>query len=1829
MLLFEAKITINYIYFMYRIIPLLFLIPLSIHSQSFDYLGRGIASAVFSDSHPNGIGAFGVQLGNLYNQANLPALRAGNFPLSSADSLVAPGWSTASLNHFIIQYNPFASNNQLSVRFEVDEMFYELQSDIPFPECITAIQFGINNVENALYSINNLKLDGNLLVANPLFLTPDTSTFYKITGSDISKGFLLEMDVVINQTTAANRSEAAILLSFGQDQADELPLNDNNTSLVATRSDGGTVSSFCEGQTLTYTATGGTLYRFFTYEEGLQTGQISNINYLGDFSAINSIQTNELVNGQQIGVDISDGICIHQKLLGYFPIIFPIPTITDLTTTALNICVPEPDVESRSWVLPALSEDEIYIYEAVAIPPLSNLEISSEYYPGFTQTNELTINSDGSVMEWTLNPSNLNGQPIFGTYTFRVLIENQTTSCRSIWSENFTIQLSQKPTLFTPLTIPKVCHNQLLLGTYSEANQPIYAGISPFASWNIWSVNPQEGLQSAATNLNLTTPQLSQSTYIIGNDRYLNTTNQNKTVQYSISANGQNGCTSEAVNVEYSILAQPVIQPMTDTSILSGQLLQKTLHVQDNFIPPTTFELLDRKHLSSLLPQTFNTQVGETGGAALIAEDQWMNTTISSKEVQYTIGVTNSDLNGVCPMTTESFTLTVVPQPSLSWKELTSNMVNPSDTLIYCADHQNTDIQYFLLPDTRINEGEEMFLVQTGITIEDPDNLGLQSNQFGIQPDTLAISNSSFYRQLIEDQWTLTQPASTGVAYLTYQWKYLIKTIDGTILESPVIPITYGITTTQLEIGIASLNPVAGNSSICQNESVELEISVIDDGRLAIGTDYNLVLSSVYHSLDSASGIWEAGYGPVTGSQNYQSNQILNTSSTISEVLSHSLTQTVWIRYDLATQTINSNFACAGSQASAIISVAPNLQASVQWTNNAPNSSYLSAADLPYSLNLNFINNTELSLREKLLVSLLGSSESGGSYIDNSLNSTALLSDTLLKDTNQLDSLTNNLTLSYWDQLSLSNPTQFYQPSSIGYRWAYQWKGARTCSPDTLQQVFTVLPTPELIILNGNGLTVNTPFQVCSGSEATFQISHTTDFTALSSSYYQLVLTDIAYSDANSAGTWRPGYGPVQVTQPLSKGHSVELNQLYTQSFTHSASKVYYIRYRFTNFIEGFTGLREVGSTQVIIQVNPNPTFQETYDNLSKNTSADGLGNCSAPFSWNHPQIFGGTGTETLTLTINSASGNTVTPGAAYSDFFGPGIHQIYYTVSSPCGASDQINFTVTVEDNEAPSISCPNDVDIVLGSGQIFAEVQYDLPLVTDNCQGTELLRIRGPLPGDLFPEGTYSTTFMGFDQVGRIAICHFEVNILPASASPPLRCADQTYTIILEEGTCEAPVNFLPPNCEGDCQGATLQKTSALSSGQVLPAGTHEVHYTLQHRSGAQTECTINLVVEPPVARDFTCSSPTLSIPYGETYQLKLTDFIQPELLMDACGKNPSAITLSQSEIDCEESFVNRPISIEWKNGFGQKESCKTSLTVERSGNNTSPDWNTIFQNDLKNAFVEEPCNSSMPYQIAVTCAVYSQPATGLAYTDLCSGTFLEASIREISNFGRGGLQIRESEQATAPEFTIYLEKSFEGVRLVQRIKASINRKDGKGEQILWVKDGKLPIRFRIGVLDGKVLGYYSEDGSTWNLMAERSFSSANCLIGGLYVLSNHTRQEVKVGFSQLAWTTSNSTGQATSNQNMATLNSHLTYTTPYQMSIFPNPAQEKITINGPEPIQEILITDLSGRKIYYRDFGPSSLKSTQTIYTKDFTEGVLLVSVKDVKGRIAVQKLIVQGE
>ena len=58
------------------------------------------------------------------------------------------------------------------------------------------------------------------------------------------------------------------------------------------------------------------------------------------------------------------------------------------------------------------------------------------------------------------------------------------------------------------------------------------------------------------------------------------------------------------------------------------------------------------------------------------------------------------------------------------------------------------------------------------------------------------------------------------------------------------------------------------------------------------------------------------------------------------------------------------------------------------------------------------------------------------------------------------------------------------------------------------------------------------------------------------------------------------------------------------------------------------------------------------------------------------------------------------------------------YTATDAAGNTVTTTFTVTVVDNIAPEISCPNDISDTVGENGTTAVVTYDAPVASDNCR-------------------------------------------------------------------------------------------------------------------------------------------------------------------------------------------------------------------------------------------------------------------------------------------------------------------------------------------------------------------------------------------------------------------------------------------------------------------------------------------------------------------------------
>ena len=161
---------------------------------------------------------------------------------------------------------------------------------------------------------------------------------------------------------------------------------------------------------------------------------------------------------------------------------------------------------------------------------------------------------------------------------------------------------------------------------------------------------------------------------------------------------------------------------------------------------------------------------------------------------------------------------------------------------------------------------------------------------------------------------------------------------------------------------------------------------------------------------------------------------------------------------------------------------------------------------------------------------------------------------------------------------------------------------------------------------------------------------------------------------------------------------------------------------------------------------------------------------CPAPIAMNNdPGQCGAMVTYTPAVGADGCSGATtaLTGGLGSGSFFPVGTTTETYTVTDAVGRTASCSFTVTVIDNEPPTLnasdgSTPCMAPFVVGNdaGLCSAVVNYPVPVGVDNCGPLTPTLVSGLGTGGTFPaEATTSETYTVSDASGNSVTCSFDV--------------------------------------------------------------------------------------------------------------------------------------------------------------------------------------------------------------------------------------------------------------------------------------------------------------------------------------------------------------------------------------------------------------------------------------------------------------------------------------
>lgn len=180
-------------------------------------------------------------------------------------------------------------------------------------------------------------------------------------------------------------------------------------------------------------------------------------------------------------------------------------------------------------------------------------------------------------------------------------------------------------------------------------------------------------------------------------------------------------------------------------------------------------------------------------------------------------------------------------------------------------------------------------------------------------------------------------------------------------------------------------------------------------------------------------------------------------------------------------------------------------------------------------------------------------------------------------------------------------------------------------------------------------------------------------------------------------------------------------------------------------------------------------------------------------------------------------------------------------TTTVTCTAKDAANnmtpcsFTVTVNDMQPPSITCPANVTVNAGAGQCSAVATYGAPTVSDNCTGVGVPTCTPP-SGSTFPAGTTTVTCTVNDAVNNMASCTFTVRVNDTQP-PTIVCPANITTSTVNAGDGSVAVSFAAPTASDNCSGVTV--ACVPPSGSQFAPGITTVTCTATDASNNHTSC------------------------------------------------------------------------------------------------------------------------------------------------------------------------------------------------------------------------------------------------------------------------------------------------------------------------------------------------------------------------------------------------------
>ena len=372
-----------------------------------------------------------------------------------------------------------------------------------------------------------------------------------------------------------------------------------------------------------------------------------------------------------------------------------------------------------------------------------------------------------------------------------------------------------------------------------------------------------------------------------------------------------------------------------------------------------------------------------------------------------------------------------------------------------------------------------------------------------------------------------------------------------------------------------------------------------------------------------------------------------------------------------------------------------------------------------------------------------------------------------------------------------------------------------------------------------------------------------------------------------------------------------------------------------------YTSKDEAGNVETCsftITVNPGeseppdtekPVFTTCPTNVSKNADPN---LCGAVVNYTIPTASDNSGTPTITLKEGLDSGQ----------IFPIGTKVVTYEAKDVAGNVTECSFTVTVVDNQDPSVECPQNINETVPFGVTKKVVVFSAPVGDDNCAIPTIEQTGGFPSGSEFPLGTTTNTFLVTDTSGNTVTCNFTVTITQNADTqkPQFTTCPSNISQNVDPNECGAVVNYTIPIATDNSGTPTVTLTAGLAPGVLFPVGKTTVTYEARDSTGNTEVCSFEVVIEDNVEPVIVCKENILeTVPMGQSG--KIVNYEAP-IPNDNCNFS-----------------VNQTEGLPSGSEFPLGSTINTFVVTDASGNTSYCSFTVVIQN---NADTEDPVISCL---------------------------------------------------------------------------------------------------------------------------------------------------------------------------------------------------------------------------------------------------------------------------